>query len=787
MKMVRPIVLLSLVFVTLHFLSPLSVQAQMAALSGRITLADKQAPAVDAVIKLSPGNHQTTTNSKGNFRFDQLPSGKYQLTAALDGYQLLTDTLFVRADELEVIARQLQPEPLLLESVEITAASVDSPIYPANLVSREAIERTPARDVGDFLRSQPNVSGIRKGASNLDPVIRGLKFSQLNVQTNTGQKIEGGCPNRMDPAASHIDINDITRIEILKGPYALRYGPNFGAVLNLITEKAEPYETWQLHARAMKSWESNPGGTKEHVTLQGGNQKLFFALSGNRQDYGNYADGNGQEVPSSFFKYNFSGEAGFIPTAHHEVRLAYRNSQGRDVWFPSLPMDERNDNTRLYSATYRYKNNQSKLQTIDAHLYRSDVHHEMDNKWRPFSDTVVAVSTVDALNQGGRIDFGIGKLTRKLHAGLDFENIQKDGERVKTLIQQPNMPVKTEDLWKNAAISNLGLFGEYQQQQTPVLKWVLSARIDFNQAGSDAMVLRNMMGGEIFSNDNTGSEFLNVSLSGGISYKLTDKLTLDVALGRGVRSPDMVERFIILLPVGYDNYDYLGNPQLAPEKNHQLDATLTYSCDQSGKFSINGFYSYLTDYITGVRLPPALVMPQTAGVVGVKQFQNIDVAHMYGFEFMWISPEQFPLNINLSAAYTAGLNPEATRCLVQNGQVVGTEIVKNDPLPEIPPFETNLRLNYPLLNNRLTPQLHLRWAAAQNRISQAYDEKASSSFFVTNISVSYKMSELLSASAGVSNLFDVAYYEHLNRRIIGSQAALWEPGRSFYINIILTL
>ncbi|NCA86395.1 MAG: TonB-dependent receptor [Clostridia bacterium] len=783
--MTRPTHLLLLLIMVTCF--PFTLHAQMAALSGRVILADKQVPAADVAVNLAPGNHQTTTNGKGYFQFDQLPAGKYQLTAALDKYQDLQDTLILSADEMLVVALELQPEPVFLEGVEITAASFDPPVYLTSVVSRETIERMPARDVGEFLRSQPNVNSIRKGGSNLDPVVRGLKYSQVNVQTNSGQKIEGGCPNRMDPAASHIDINDVTRIEIMKGPYSMRYGSNFGAVLSLITEKAQPYETWQWHARAIKGWESNPGGTKEHVTLQGGNQKVFFALSANRHDYGNYEAGNGQEILSSYFKYSFAGEVGFVPAQHHQVRLTYRNSQGRDVWFPALPMDERNDNTQLYSATYRYRNNESKLQTIDASLYRSDVHHEMDNKWRPFSDTVVAVSTIDARNQGGRIDLGTGLKTGKLHAGLDFENIHKDGERVKTLIMQPNLPVKTEDLWKNATISNLGIFGEYQQQQSSLFKWVLSARLDYNHAGSDAMVLRNLMGGEMYRNDDTNSDYLNVGLSGGIAYKINSKLSLDMAVGRGVRSPDMVERFIILLPVGYDNYDYLGNPQLAPEKNHQVDATLAWSGRQAGSFAINGFYSYIKDYITGVRVPPSLMMPQTAGVVGVKQFQNIDLAHMYGFEFTWFSPEQFPLNINLSAAYTAGFNPKATRYIVANGQVVGTEIVKNDPLPEIPPFETNLRLNYPLLDNRLVPQIHLRWATAQNRVSQAYDEKASPSFFVTNINVSYQISELLSASAGVSNLLDAAYYEHLNRRIIGSQAALYEPGRSFYLNIILTL
>jgi iron complex outermembrane receptor protein len=53
----------------------------------------------------------------------------------------------------------------------------------------------------------------------IDPVVRGFKYSQLNVQLNGGLRIEGGCPNRMDPATAHVDMNDLENITILKGPF----------------------------------------------------------------------------------------------------------------------------------------------------------------------------------------------------------------------------------------------------------------------------------------------------------------------------------------------------------------------------------------------------------------------------------------------------------------------------------------------------------------------------------------------------------------------------------------
>lgn len=738
-----------------------------------------------AGVLLKPGNLKTSTNESGQFRFENLEPGEYTITVNHLGCYSHSEKIILTEGEKKQIEVELQPDIQFLEGVEITEQAFQKGPFVNELIKQEQIEKLPARDIGDFLRSEPNVNGIRKGGGNLDPVIRGLKFGQLNVQANTGQKIEGGCPNRMDPAASHIDINDISRIEILKGPYALRYGPNFGAVLNLVTAKAKPFSKFQVHARAIKGWESNWNGNKEHVTIFGGNNTIYFALSGNNQDYGNYEDGNGNTVKSSFRKYNFSAELGIAPWKNHELRLAYKNSQGRDFNFPTLPMDERSDETQLYSATYHYLNQNTTLRTVDAKIYLSDVNHEMDNKWRPFSDTVVAISTIEALNSGGRIDFGFESRSSGLHLGLDYEDIRKDGQRVKNLIMQPGLPVKTEDLWSNASIKNLGIFAEYTLEQGPYLDWIVAGRIDMNQGTSDPMILKNMMGMEMYHNDTVDSDFTNVSLSAGLSYRITSELSVDFALGRGVRNPDMVERYIILLPVGYDNYDYLGNPELKPENNHQADLTFKYVCDRSGSFRLNGFYSYITDYITGIKLPPSQVMPQSAGVLGVKQFQNIDKAYMYGFEFLWISPTRFDWGVNLSAAYTAGINPGAIKYIYENGETVGQETVKNDPLPEIPPFEANLRLDYDF--GRFTPQVHLRWVAEQSHISEAYDELTTPGFFTAGFNMNFRFNEVLSMAGGVSNIFDEAYYEHLNRRIIGSKAALYEPGRSFYLNVIFNL
>ena len=118
------------------------------------------------------------------------------------------------------VSGQEVEKTVMLDSIVIEDEAIDRVNYVAtNYISKKDLQNKQTRDVGDFLRSIPNVSGIRKGGANLDPVVRGYKFSQLNVLLNNGVKIENGCPNRMDPVTARIETEDIGNIEVIKGPF----------------------------------------------------------------------------------------------------------------------------------------------------------------------------------------------------------------------------------------------------------------------------------------------------------------------------------------------------------------------------------------------------------------------------------------------------------------------------------------------------------------------------------------------------------------------------------------
>jgi len=686
------------------------------------------------------------------------------------------------------ITAQHLSDTIVLGGVEITDTLVKRTPCVANQVSKEQLLSVPTRDIGDYLRSIPNVAGIRKGGASIDPVIRGFKFSQLNVVMDGGMKIENGCPNRMDPVTAHVEVEELSQINVVKGPYQLNYGPALGGVINLQTEDPHPYAKFEIHGNAVFGYESNWDGAKEYFSLYGGNSKIYFRASGGYRKYGDYTSGGSESnetvYNTSFRKYNYGAKVGYTITPKQNILLSYSEAHGRDVMFPALTMDEKSDDTRMMSADYSAKNLSEVIASLDVKLYQTDVSHLMDNSNREAWATKQMVADVDAVNTGGKAILGLKLGKHNVSGGLDFENIYKDGVRTMTMMMMGTSTTKRFNLWNKAAIQNGGFFAGYNATYG---NFVVDAalRIDFNKADSEDTLKLIKNGVEYFNE--TASQFVNVSGNLGLTRKITENLSVSLALARGTRSPNMLERYIKLLSVGYDNYDYLGNPQLKPETNNEVDLTLKYTDAKYGSMYVNGFYSYVKDYISAVMLASSVVMPATIGAPGVKQFVNVDNATFTGFEVGYTSPKTNKLGVSVIAALTYGRIPEVTKYIITAGHVTGDTLLKNDALPEIPPFETTISINYSLLKGKLVPKVSYRLVAAQHHVSEAFYEPETPGFSLLNFMLAYKVSKNIDINAGVNNIFDVSYYEHLNRKIIGSTEKFYEPGRMFFVNLYLSI
>ena len=783
-------------FTLILILSLVSLSAQSISLSGRVLDKATQKPLVNASILLKPGNVGTVTSKDGTFTFESLSKGEYRLEVKYLGYTTVHKAFALDGRQAPKLTIEMEVDVRQLLAVEIKDDKIDNTPYRKITLKKADIEQSAVRDIGDYLRQVPNVQAVRKGGANLDPVVRGFKFDQLNITVDQGLSIEGGCPNRMDPTTSHVEAEDIEAIEILKGPHALRYGPSFGGVINLITINPRPFEKFQIHTKGILGYESNWGGQRQHLTVLGGGQKVFFALTGNNSQYGNYRDGNGDQVKSHFQKFGYTAKLGFQPFKNHIIYASYSEFYARNVFFPALPMDERTDNTKLYALDYRAKKVSDLIETIDFKGYYTHVDHTMDNKERSYGDTVAAVSQIIADRMGYRAEVGLNVAGGHLFVGTDYMNINKDGDRTKNIIGQGKpvtgmggFPIRIEKLWNEAVITNYGVWGEFKKPWKKI-ELIAAVRLDFNSASSDSIFLNNMENTAVLLNtlsDSTNSVQTNLSFSVGGTYMITKNLSTSLAFGRGVRSPNMLERFIILLPVGYDNFEYMGNPTLKPETNNEADFSIKYKKGNLGALEATVFYSMIQDYISGEYLPPSVQKPLTSGAQGVKIFQNMGDATMMGFEFGYTSPDIYKWKFDLTAAYTQGTLAKGDHYAFDaNGDPIVTEIT-NDPLSEIPPLELNANLSYKLFDAKIIPAIHFRYVAAQERVSEIALEPTSPSFNLFDARITYKHNQNLSVVGGVNNLMNTAYTEHLNRRVFGTDYRIYEPGRVFYVNLIFNI
>jgi len=137
-------------------------------------------------------------------------------------------------------AEQSSDQYYELDPVVVTGSRIpyhlSESAYSVSVISREEIAILPADNISDVLEHVNGVDVRQRGARGVqaDVGIRGGSFEQTLIM------VDG--VNMSDPQTGHhnmdlpVNLNDIERIEIIKGPAARIYGPNaMGGVINIIT------------------------------------------------------------------------------------------------------------------------------------------------------------------------------------------------------------------------------------------------------------------------------------------------------------------------------------------------------------------------------------------------------------------------------------------------------------------------------------------------------------------------------------------------------------------------
>jgi iron complex outermembrane receptor protein len=632
-------------------------------------------------------------------------------------------------------------------------------VHPSRLTAEnieiEYLDRME-HDGAAILSQEVAINTIRKsGNYGFDPVFRGFKYDQLNIVLNGAQSATAACPNRMDPPTSQMAPNMMDRIEILKGPHALRYGTGVGGTINFIPSKLRFTEERDLYGRISSAYLSNGNILRSESQVGMSNDRIDLSLYGAWSQGNDYKDGNGRTVQADFQRGSFGANLGVRLSHNQQLRFSALYNLARDADFPALPMDLRKDGTWLFNASHEIHFHSGSLKTWNTSLFGSFVEHRMDNLLKTVTPrTLNAETEATTFNAGARTEGNWVFSRGQLFTGADLRVEGAEGIRVREFLMGPNAgKIFTDNAWQKGRISKTGLFFEYQLT-TDLLQYIFSGRVELNSAD-----IKDPSEEFTRVNEKTGSIQLNPNMSLGVVKGIGDGVKTGVWIGRAQRSGSLTERYINYFPVGQDPYEMLGNPSLHPEVNNQLDLTFEWSTN-SASLDIDLFASYLQQYISSV-IDTSLT-PRLPSSPGVRQYVNIDDVFKTGFEVNW--SQQLPLNLqhHLGIAYT-----------------YAQDLDRKDPLPEVAPFDLRYTLKGSYLDHKLRPEVTFRYVMEQSRISEEFGETVTPSFTLVDLKLSFQPTHMLRLSAGVNNLLDAAYYEHLSRSVRGTSDPIYAPGRCF--------
>ena len=721
----------------------------------RIKLLDKDnaMPIIGATFQY--GQQNGTTDEDGNFSFTFDSGSSMYLSHINYGKWSLDEDAILKMIHEKVYYRQ----SITVNLYPVTVLALRPNEKPTEKVKLDYQEQL-AHDGAAILNQNPALNSIRKGGNyGFDPVFRGFKYDQLNIVLNGAQGATAACPNRMDPPTSQMSPNTIDRIEVLKGPHALRFGTGFGATINFVPTKLRFTEESGIYGRVSSGYEGNGAVFRNEGKLGFSGEKHDITLFGSWSQGNDYTAGNGQTIDADFNRGSFGTNIGLNFADNNQLRLSAIYNVARDADFPALPMDLREDDTWLFNARHDVTFEDKNLRSWNTTVFASFVDHLMDNLLKPLDPRMLNASTnAKTFNYGGRTE-GIWNFEKSnLFAGADYRREGAEGTRIREFLMGPNAgQTFADNAWQEGFISKTSVFAEYHINLEKT-RFVFSTRMEINTADindpADEFVQAN--------GDTRVSQF-NPSFSLGATKNVGEEIVLGLWMGRAQRSAGLTERFINYFPVGQDPFELLGNPNLDPEVNNQLDLTFQWKNSQTN-INVDVFAGYLQDFISS--FIDEDLSPRLPNSPGVRQFVNIDDAFKTGFEVNWTQRLLVGLQQQVGMAYT-----------------YAQDLERDEPLPEIAPLDFRYSLIGDYFDGKLQPEVTFRHVMQQSRISTEFGETETPAFSLLNIQAGYNLTKEARLTAGINNLFDENYYEHLNRSVRGNNIPIFAPGRNVFASI----
>lgn len=700
----------------------------------------------------------------------------------------------------------------LLERIQ-TLSPEESRVPAVGAVGSAEEQVNAVPDLVALLAASPNVQTVRaqqRSPVSYDPRVRGYHWGQIYSQANG----EYFLPVRqdLDTMLSKIDPKLISNVVVIPGPYGAVYGPAFAYIDVQTIDTPRYYCGREVHNRVGVAPRFNGGQLYAYDTVSGGSDSSGFIFSYGNRTGSDYRAGNGLYIPASYHDQNFLGQIGYDLTADSRLEFRYNRLDQTNVNYAAQIFDVDYLGTDSFNMNYVFDHPDDGSKTLAQGWYnrtrfsgstpnaskfpfpRNSTFHvidRIDSALQTYFAAQLPVGTPiatpnfrgstngDVVSTGARLmrEFGEpGELQGRFGADVRyleqhiFENFGYSGTiDVNNVPTDMNFDAQTNQ--PRSRLADPGVFSEFSWPLFTATTATLGSRVDWVQTNAQSIGGTFPADPDVWAGGNSlltqdpenfpqNDVLLNVY---GLSQSnLTENLTARAGVGFAERVPTLTERYAdgVFMGIFQSGFSRIvGDPQLKKERALQIDGSVT--ADYSfWRGRASAFHSWVNDYSTY-----EVILAEDPFGARLLRSINTDLATLFGFETYGEVDLTQRLSLIAAAQY-----------------VEGTDQTIEAALPGIAPLEGLLAFRWKDFADISDwgIELGMRMVAHQHRVGVLRQlgtpgvvipvESNTPGFSTAYLRTYYHPSDRFSLVAGIENLFDRAYIEHLNLRLPATPA-----------------
>lgn len=675
------------------------------AIKGQVTLKDKEIPVHNVRVTIIQLKRAVETDEEGRYEFQNVPPGKYDVTAHLDLAPDVVQTVEVGAG---VTTADFQIRlTAVRESVTVTATGSEETTFNSIqsvtvIGSLELAKKNPI-SLGEALGNELGVAKRSFGPGTARPVIRGFDGDRVLVLQD-GQRI-GALGFQSGDHSEPIDLLSVDRVEVVKGPATLLYGSSaIGGVINAVAGHDEAHPGLRGYFTALGSTNNWQGGGG--AGLEYGTKHWLLWANGGGQRTGDYDTPLGR-VTNSYAR-DGNGSGGF---GHFSGKGWFSADYAYDHRRYGIPFNQEEEDPEVVYLNPRRNSVQARFGWRDLDSFVNGA--QFSAQYNDYRHDEIAADTGEVNTAFSNKTFvyrGVfdERRTGKLSGSFGFWGLRRD---YSSAGEEALAPPTTQNAFAAFALQRV----DFER-----VGFQFGGRVEHNGYDPDGLPARS---------------FTGFSGAAGVRIPLPKSSAFVINYTHSYRAPALEELYNNGPHPGNQAFE-IGAPDLNRERSDGIDVSLRHSSDRL-RAEFNTFYYHIRDFI--------FLAPTGAIEDGL-----IEANYTQGKSRFVGTEARLDVGLTRNFWLLSGLD-------YVNARLTDLET----PLPRIPPLRGRVGFEWLYKEFRLNPEVIM--ARDQNRIFPT--ETKTAGYATVDVTASYTITGQHAAqiiSLNAFNLNDKLYRNHLS-------------------------